>query len=123
MAQTPGTPASSKPPLVLTAAILLIVVGALNLIGGIGLLSGYGGIGTFFAVIGLVIGAAGIFAGVKVLQLSEQGRMVGVIVAGVGAAFNIYWLIRGVTPQAIGLAISVFILYALMTSRPAFNQP
>jgi hypothetical protein len=122
MTQTPGTPASAKPPLVMTAAILLIVVGALNLLAALAYFQVSTTLGSIVGVLSLVIGAAGIYAGIQVLNLREQGRTLGIGVAAVGAAFGIYAIIQGVFLPIIGLAINVFIIYALTQTKTSFSR-
>jgi hypothetical protein len=116
-----ATPA--RPPLATAAAILLIVVGALNILGGVQLFGlDLGAIGAVFGVLALAIGAAGILAGVQVLGLKEQGRVTGLAVAGVGAVLNIYSITQGVTVQIVGLLLNAFIIFALVNTQSAFRR-
>lgn len=110
-----------KPPLATSAAVLLIIVGALNLI-SVPALFDLGGIGTVVGVLGLILGIGGILGGIQVLQLKEQGRVMGMAVAGVGALFNVYAITQGITPQFVGLALNAFIIYALVQTKPSFTR-
>ena len=121
MAQPP-VPASARPPLVTSAGILLIVVGALNLLASLAYFQISSGLAMVFGVLSLVLGAAGIYAGIQVLGLKEQGRTLGIGIAVVGAAFGIYAIVQGVFLPIIGLAINVFIIYALTQTKTSFSR-
>ena len=69
--QPTGNSPSARPPLVQTAAILLFVAGALNVLSAL-LVFSIGAAGAIFGFIGLVVGAAAIYAGIQILQLREQ---------------------------------------------------
>src|SRR5262249_14853750 len=76
-----GGPA--RPGAVTTAAVLLFIVGALNVIGGLILVTATS-IGAFYALLGvlsLAIAAAEIYAGVQVMALKERGRILGIVLA------------------------------------------
>jgi hypothetical protein len=117
MAQNPVP----KPPLVTTAAILLFITGALNILSGISVI-GLGGLGLVFGVLGIAIGAASIYAGVQILALKEQGRTMGIVVAAIGIAFGIYYVANGYTPAIIGLLLNGFIIYALTQTKSSFSR-
>jgi hypothetical protein len=114
MAQEP------RPPLVQSAAVLLFVVGALNILGALPVI-GLGGIGLLFGLLGIAVGAAAIYAGVQILALREKGRAVGVGIAALGIVFGIYYITQGVTYAFIGLLINGFIIYALNQTRSSFR--
>lgn len=115
MAQQP------KPPLITAAAVLLFIVGALNLLSAIPVL-GLGALGLLFGLLGIVVGVAAIYAGVQITALREQGRTIGIAIAGLGIAFGIYYIVQGVTYAIIGLAINGFIIYALTQTRSSFSR-
>ncbi len=117
MAQAPVP----RPPLITTAAILLFITGALNIISGLSVI-GLGTLGMLFGVIGIAIGAASIFAGVQILGLKEQGRVIGIAIAAIGIAFGIYYISQGYTPAIIGLLLNGFIIYALTQSKASFSR-
>jgi hypothetical protein len=115
--------------LVTAAGVLLIVAGALGVLGGFFLLAGAGvaagaGVGGLFLIIGisiLVIGALEIYAGIQVLGLHERGRVVGIVLAAVGALFSLLSIARTPGSSIIGLAIDVFIIYALVSKQSEFH--
>lgn len=120
-----GAPAPGARPGVVTAAgILLIVAGAFAILGG--LLSfgaaGLGGIFVILAVILLAIGALEIYAGIQILGLRERGRVIGLVVAGIGAIFSLIFLITaGDFTQIISLALDAFVIWALWTNAQYFH--
>jgi hypothetical protein len=114
-------PASARPPLITAAGIVLIVAGALSVVSALILLSLAGGLGILYVLIGLAVGAASIWAGWMVLQLREQGRNLGLILAIVGAVFALIALIQGSTISIINLALDAFLIYALSTTRQYFT--
>ena len=114
-------PASARPPLITAAGIVLIIAGALSVVSALILLSLAGGLGILYVLIGLAVGAASIWAGWMVLQLREQGRSLGLILAIVGAVFALIAVIQGSTVSIINLALDAFLIYALSTTRQSFT--
>jgi hypothetical protein len=108
---------------------LLLVGGAFDILGGILLLGGagvaagrsVGGLFALLAVIFLATGALKLFAGTKVLDLREVGRQLGIVLAIVAAALNLLSLGRTAGSSIVGLAIDVFIVYALVTKADDFR--
>lgn len=130
-APPPGqsVPPGRRPGLVTAAAVLLFILAAINLFIGLQLIGAtqtqagmspefLNGLGIF----SLVIGAAQIFAGVKVLQLRRIGRTVGLIVAAIGVALALYSILNGVTLQVLALALNGFILFALGRNASSFAE-
>lgn len=116
--------AQARPPLVQAAGILLIVGGALSVLGGL-LLFGASGVipaAAIFAVISIILGAAQIYAGTQVMALKEQGRMLGLILAGIGALLALFQIFTGFPSAILGLLIDGFIIYALVTNQAAFHR-
>jgi hypothetical protein len=124
--QPPGgmPPAGSteRPQNVTIAAVLLFVAGGLSIVGALFLFS-LGGLVLVYGLLALVLGAAAIYAGVQVMALREQGRLVGLGVAGVGALlqllslfslFNIFTL--------LALLMYGAIIYLLVTTAPSFHR-
>jgi hypothetical protein len=113
---------------VTAAAILLLVGGGLSLLIGILLLSGAGvgagrSVGGLFLLVGLItlgVGALQVYAGIKVLELRESGRVLGIALAAVAGFLNLLALGRAAGGSIIGLAIDAFILYALITNAQYF---
>ncbi|HXF73096.1 MAG TPA: hypothetical protein VNO79_10860 [Actinomycetota bacterium] len=131
---TPGTPTGpsgspARPGLVTAAAVLLFIGGGLGALGGLLAVTGGGfvggGLGGIAIVLGLVmlaVGALEIYAGVQVLALKEQGRMIGLVLAAIGALLSLLQL--GAVPGSaiVGLAINGFVIYALVTTASAFHR-
>jgi hypothetical protein len=109
-----------RPPLVTAAGILLIVSGALTALFTLFLFDAAGA-AIFYILLSLVVAAITIWAGLQVLQLREQGRVLGLVLAGIGAVFALLALARGTPISVINLALNGFILYALVTSASAFR--
>jgi len=111
------------------AGVLLIVAGALGVLGGLLLLAGAGaaagsGVGGLFLVIGiliLAIGALEIYAGIQVLGLHERGRIIAIGLAAVGALFSLISIARTPVSSIIGILIDAFIIYALVTYAGEFH--
>jgi high-affinity Fe2+/Pb2+ permease len=116
----PDGGASARPPLVTAAGILLIVSGVLTVLFTIFLFD-VSGSAVFYVLLTLAVAAITIWAGLQVLQLREQGRVLGIILAGIGAVFALLALFRGTPISVVNLALDGFILYALVTSAPAFR--
>lgn len=117
-------PAQPRPPLVQAAGIMLIVGGALGVLAAL-LLFGASGVipaAALFAILSLVLGAGEIYAGTQVLALKEQGRMIGLILAGIGAALSLIQVILGYPSSILGLLINGFIVYALVTNAQHFRR-
>jgi hypothetical protein len=115
----PDGGAFARPPLVTAAGILLILSGVLTVLFTIFFFEVSGAV--FYVLFTIIVAAITIWAGVQVLQLREQGRMLGLILAGIGAVFALLALLRGTPVSVINLALNGFILYALVTSAPAFR--
>ena len=116
----PDGGASARPPLVTAAGILLIVSGVLTVLFTIFLFD-VSGAAVFYVLLTLAVAAITIWAGLQVLQLREQGRMLGLVLAGIGVVFALLALLRGAPVSVINLALNGFVLYALATSAPAFR--
>lgn len=118
-------PASSgaRPGMVTGAAVLLFIVGALNALLGLVLLTATSvtGLGHFVGFISIVIGAAAIYAGMQVLALKERGRILGIVLAAIGAVFQILSISRAGGPSIIGLGIDGFIIWALVSNAQYFT--
>jgi hypothetical protein len=120
----------TRPGIVTGAAWLLLIGGAFDILGGILLLAGagvsagrsVGGLFALLAVVFLATGALKLFAGTRVLDLKEAGRQLGMILAIVAAALNLLSLGRTAGSSIVGLAIDVFIVYALVTNAQYFRR-
>lgn len=130
----PSAPA--RPQVVTAAAVILIVLGALQglaggvlmavspadlarigPIGGMELDPAARGIGLF----SLVIGALEILAGVLVLRLIEGGRIFAVVIAAFGAVGGFAGVVSGSAPGVLTLGLYAFVIYVLFAHRAAFR--
>jgi hypothetical protein len=118
MSQPPYGGTSAKPPLVLAAGILLIVSGVLGVIFAITAFQ----VAAISAIINLIVSAAAIWAGWMIIQLQEQGRVLGLILAAVGAIFAVILLIQGVTFSIISLLLNGFVIFVLVTQSEHFRR-
>lgn len=131
---SPGTPTGpsggpARPGIVTAAAVLLFIGGGLGALGGLLAVTGGGfvggGLGGIAIVLGLVmlaVGALEIYAGVQVLALKEQGRMIGLVLAAIGALLSLLQLGAAPGSAILGLAINGFVIYALATTASAFHR-
>ena len=128
--------ARARPQLVTAAAVILVVLGALQGLAGVVLmvlspadLSRIGSIGNMdlasvargIGLFSLVVGALEIVAGVLVLRLSEGGRVFAIVVAGFGAFGGFASIFSGSAPGVITLALYGFVIYVLFSQRAAFR--
>ena len=128
MAQTPAPPpGSAKPPLVQAAGITLIVVGGLSAIfslyaliaaGSIGL----GGLALPYVLIALALAGLSIYAGMQILKLRDQGRILGLVAAGIGGLFSLLSLLQGQVFSILFVAAYGFVIYALITGAASFRR-
>jgi hypothetical protein len=118
LAYSGGT--STRPPLITAAGIALILAGGLSILFAL-LYFGSGGAFFITGLINIAVGAISIWAGLQVLQLREQGRMTGLILAGIGAVFALINVTQGSAVSFINLALYAFLLYVLVTTRQHFH--
>ncbi|MFN2590099.1 MAG: hypothetical protein ABR518_04965 [Actinomycetota bacterium] len=116
----PGTGRPVRSPLVTAAAVLLIIGGALGVIFGLFLFGG-GAFGVILAIVVLAVSALQIYAGIQVLGLHERGRIIGIVLAAIGALFALISLFRGVPTSIISILIDAFVIYALVTNADEFH--
>jgi len=115
--------------MVTAAAVLLLIGGGLSILAGIFLLAGagvaagrpIGGLFLFVGLVSLAVGALELYAGIKVLELREPGRVLAIVLAGVAAFLNLLSIGRSPGSSVIGLAINAFIVYALFTNAQYFR--
>ncbi len=109
---------------------LFFVVGIFHVIDGISALSKahvYGDYGLFanirfWGVVMLIIGGIGIWAGYAILQRQELGRMIGIILAGVGILAQLMFLSAEPTWALIMVAMWIIVLYALIVHGDEFAK-
>lgn len=126
---SPDREPRARPGVVTAAAVLMLIGGGLSILTGILLLSGVGvaagrSVGALFVLVGLItlaVGALQVYAGIKVLDLRESGRVLGIVLAAVAAFLNLLALGRASSGSVIGLAVDAFILYALITNARYFT--
>ena len=120
----PPAAGGARPPLVTAAAVLLFIAGGFGILGGL-LLTTATGLSSIFLIIGILsiaIGAAEIYAGVKCLQGQEQGRILGIVMGGVGAVFALISIGQSPATSVLSLALNGFIIYALVTTAAWFKR-
>ncbi len=140
MAQTPPPPPAfpptpqpqgrpERPGMVTAAAVLLFIGGALGILAGLvavtggGLLGGgLGGLAVVLGIAMLAVGGLEIYAGVQVLALKEQGRVIALVLAAIGALLALAQIGASPGSAILGLAINGFIIYALVTNAGAFQR-
>jgi hypothetical protein len=115
--------------MVTATAVLLFIGGGLGILGGLlavaggGILGGsLGGLAVVLGLIWLAVGGLEIYAGVQVLALKEQGRIIGIVLAALGALLSLAQIGASPGSAIIGLAINGFILYALVTNASSFQR-
>jgi hypothetical protein len=129
--QVPATPSrGGRPVAVTTAGVLMLVSAGFSFLGGVILLSSRGQVGDRFgavsapvrlvAVAVLLVGAFNLLAGLLVLARSYAGRVVAMVLAGLGVLAAIAQLSRVPSTGLVSIAINVSILFALGTNGSAF---
>ena len=126
----PGTDpsiASRRPGVITAAGVLLLVSAGFSLLGALILLTSGArptltGLGSAraFAVVLVVVGGLHLLAGVLVLARSNGGRILAIVLASLNAVGALSQL-RSAT-GFVSLAISGFIVYALVTNGDAFRR-
>jgi len=108
---------------VTAAGVLLIIVGALGILGGLLVfaLSTVAAIFTILAVILLAVGALELYAGIQVLRLREIGRKIGLILAAISAVLNLIQIAKVPGTSIVSIAIDAFIIWALWTNAQYFT--
>lgn len=121
---------AARPAMVTAAAIILFVVGGLYALLGILVIAGgsalggdSGGAAVLFGFLYAAIGAVAIYAGVQILGLRDRGRVIGLVVGGVGALLALISLFTGVILAIIFLAAFGFVIYVLVTHVRYFSKP
>ncbi len=109
----------NRPPLVLIAGIVLIAGGA---VASFYAVTYFGEVGSVNAVLQIAVGLGAIYGGVQVLALREVGRMIGLGLCAVGAAFAALALLGGYTPALVTLALNLFVIYVLATTAESFRR-
>jgi hypothetical protein len=129
MAQYPPPPATGpvqgkRPGAVTAVGVLLIVAGAFAVLAGL-LSFGLSGLNGIFVVIGIIylpVGALEIYAGVQVLSLKEVGRVLGMVMASVGAVLSLIYVAKGTGTSIVSILLDAFIVYVLYSNRQYFHN-
>jgi hypothetical protein len=128
MDQQPS-PAQARPSAVTAVAVLMFIAGGFGILGGFlavaggGYLVGFGGTGALivFGLLALVIGAVQIWAGLGIMKLREQARMVGLVITVAGAVLTVIGIASGGASGVVSLAIDAFIIWTLYTNKELFS--
>lgn len=109
----------NRPPLVLIVGIILIAGGA---VASFYALTYFDEIGAVNAVLQIAVGLGAMYGGLQVLALREVGRMIGLGLSAVGAAFAALALLNGYTPALVTLVLNLFVIYVLATTADSFRR-
>jgi hypothetical protein len=109
---------------------LFFVVGIFHVIDGISALSkahvfhDYGLFANirFWGVVMLVIGGLGIYAGYAILMRQEMGRVIGIVLAGIGILAQLMFSTANEFWSLIMVAMWIAILYALIVHGDEFSK-
>jgi hypothetical protein len=109
---------------------MFLVTGVFHVIDGISALSKahvYGDYGLFanirfWGVVMLIIGGLGIFAGYAILMRQSSGRMIGIVLAGLGILAQLMFLSAYPFWGLIMVAMWIIILYALIVHGDEFAK-
>jgi hypothetical protein len=126
----------SRPPPVTAAGVILIVIGALQVLGGLVLMvlspADLARIGSFgnvsfdrvargIGLFSLVLGLLEILAGILVLRLSDGGRILAIVLAVIGLLGGIGSLSGGNALGVVTLGLYAFVIFVLFTQAAAFR--
>lgn len=128
----------ARPPLVSVAGILLIVVGALGMLGGLSLMvaraQDLASLSSRFAnvdlarmargigVVAIVLGALEVLAGILVLRRSNGGRILGIALAIVGLIGGFGTVAGGGGGGMLVLVMNGFVVYVLFAFGHVFDR-
>ena len=131
MAQYPPPPPGAggpvqgkRPGTVTTVGVLLIIAGAFAVLAGL-LSFGLSGLSGIFVVIGIIylpVGALEIYAGIQVLNLREIGRVLGMVMAIVGAVLSLIYIAKGAATSVVSILLDAFIVYTLYSNKEYFHN-
>jgi hypothetical protein len=130
---TPRPAPPRRPPVVTAAGTILLVAGALAIVGGLVLLNSTGGLALpglagreaarIAAVVAFLIGGLDVLAGWLVLRLSPAGRILGIVIAVVGLLGGLAQLRQSGSSGVLSLALYAFVLYGLTAYGFVFKHP
>jgi hypothetical protein len=110
----------ARPGVVAAAAVLLLIGGVLNMVGGLTLLSA-GGLFSVVAGVLLVVGAIQFYASILVINLRETGRKLVIGLAAVSGVFALLSVTRTPVAAVITIGIDAFIIWALVENDSYFS--
>jgi len=118
--------------MVTAAGTILIVAGALAILGGIVLLNSKGGlalpgiserdVARITAIVAFIVGGLDLLAGWLVLRLSSAGRILGIVIAVIGLAGVLSQLGESGSSGILSLALYAFVLYGLLAYGFVFKD-
>ena len=126
--------AGARPQMVTIAAIVLIVGGALGVLGGLALLGlgglfaaavGAGALAFLFGLITLALGAGQVWVGLQILKLTAAGLKFGLLISYVSIVVSILSDLTVGSIDAgtiISLVIPGFVIWALNQNKGAFSN-
>ena len=107
----------------LAAGIVLIAGGALSVISSVRAFGAeLGGLEVINVILAAIVGLGLVYAGTLVMRLREDGRVLGMALSAVGAAFALLALIQGWTPAIVTLLLNGFVIYALAATADSFRR-
>jgi hypothetical protein len=117
--------------MVTAAGTILIVAGALAILGGFVLLNTKGGLALpgiserdmarITAIVAFIVGGLDLLAGWLVLRLSSAGRILGIVIAVIGLAGVLSQLRESGSSGVLSLALYGFVLYGLLAYGYVFK--
>jgi hypothetical protein len=110
-----------RPAIVTGAAVLIFLVGGLNALAGLILVTAGGGLVLTLGLLSLAVAAAEIYAGMQVLALRERGRILAIVLAGIGLTFQVVSIGRG-GASILGILIHGSIIWILVRNRQSFTR-
>lgn len=126
--------AGARPQMVTIAAVVLIVGGALGVLGGLALLGlgglfasavGAGALAFLFGLITLGLGAGQVWVGLQILKLTAAGLRFGLLISYISIAVSILTDLTVGSIDAgtiISLVIPGFVIWALNQNKGAFSS-
>jgi hypothetical protein len=110
------TPSRVRPPLLTTAAIVLMVAGVMNAL-YFALFQPTGAT----AVIVVLVAIAQVMAATLVLLRHQAGFLAGLGMGGIGVVLGIARIPADAASGLITMALSIYVIWAVASNRPAFG--
>jgi hypothetical protein len=110
-------PRPHRPGIVLTAAVVLVISGLLNVL----LVVLFKPVGAA-VVLYLALGAMQLVAGALVVGLVPLGRSLGLVLGGLGIVLGLVRAPNDAVSALLSVALNAFVLYALGVSGPSFRR-